>query len=441
MKRFIVTLLIVCGSTCLLAQNSQTNQLDALFDKITTLDKAMGSVSVFKNGEEVYQRSFGYADVEHKILATKDTKYKIGSISKMYTATLILKLVDEGKLKLNTKLNEFYPEVPNAHQITIKNLLNHSSGLFNYTKTKEFYDWAIVEHTQEEFLQKIIENGTIFQPNDRHEYSNTNFVLLAFIVEKLYDKSFNDVLTSEIFAPLNLMNTQTGGKINIANNESFSYKKGNDWEKYPVWFMSNAIGAGSLIATPTDVNHFTNALFTYKILDKKWVDKMQKLTKYYGLGLFRYTFLNKEFYGHSGRMEKFRSLSLYNTNDKLALTLCVNAHTLDFNTIVKAVVAILQNTTLDIPELRVIKLINTKAIEGVYLGEGYPHKIKVFREGNAILVQRTGQQAYKTEVISETEFKIQRFKANFKFTPEDKKLEFVQYDKGYILYKQTTDTF
>ncbi|MGB0897111.1 MAG: serine hydrolase domain-containing protein [Flavobacteriaceae bacterium] len=440
MIKKLLLLFVVCISNVITAQDAQTKKLDALFDQITNLDRAMGSVSVFKDGTEIYQRSFGYADVENTILATENTKYKIGSISKVYTATLILKLVEEGKLKLSTKLNAFFPEIPNAHQITIKNLLNHSSGLFNYTKSKVFYDWAIVEHTQEEFLQKIIENGVIFQPNDRHEYSNTNFVLLAFIAEKIYAKPFNSILQDELLTPLDLNQTQVGGEIDIDNEESYSYRKTDEWEKFPTWVMTNAIGAGSLIATPTDVNKFINALFTYKLLGKKWVDKMQKLTKYYGLGMFRYTMLNKEFYGHSGRMEKFQSLTLYNSNDKLTLTLCVNANTLDFNTLVKAVVAVLQNTSITVPGLQTIKLTHAKAIEGVYSGEGYAHKIKVFKDDNAIVVQRSGQKAYKTEAISETLFTIKQFNAEFKFSLEDQKLEFIQHGKGYILYKEKTDT-
>ena len=436
MKKMIQILFVILSSSLLTAQDAQTRKLDALFDKIVTLDKAMGSVSVFKNGAEIYQRSFGYADLENKVLATESTKYKIGSISKMYTSTLILKLVEDGKLKLNTKLNTFFPETPNAHQINIKNLLNHSSGLFNYTKTKEFYDWAIVGHTKEEFLQKIIENGIVFQPNEKHKYSNTNFVLLAFIAEKLHNKPFKQILKSEILEPLNLKDTQTGGEINISNNESYSYKKSDKWEAYPTWFMDNAIGAGSLIATPSDVNRFTNALFSYKLLKKKTVDKMLKLTKNYGLGIFKYKFISKEFYGHSGRMEKFRSLTQYQIDDQFSFTLCVNANTLDFDDIVRAISAINYNSNYNIPQLQVVQLKNTEAIEGVYSGEGYNYKITVFRKGDSLMVQRTGQNPIKTEAKSDTEFKIERLDANFKFAPKDNKLEYVQYGKGYILYKE-----
>ena len=439
MKKIILILFVVLSSSLLTAQDAQTRKLDALFDKIVALDKAMGSVSVFKDGSEIYQRSFGYADVENNVLANENTKYKIGSISKMYTATLILKLVEDGKLKLNTKLNTFFPEIPNAHQITIKNLLNHSSGLFNYTKNKDFYEWAIVEHTKEDIIQKIIENGIVFQPNEKHKYSNTNFVLLAFIVEKLHNKPFKQVLKSEILEPLNLKNTQIGGEINISNNESYSYKKSDKWEVFPTWFMDNAIGAGSLIATPSDVNRFTNALYTHKILKKKTVDKMLKLTKYYGLGMFSYRFFSKTYFGHSGSLEKFKSLTAYSFVDGLSITTCLNGPIIKVKDITKAVLAVYQNKTFDLPQLMVVELKNTVAIEGVYSGEGYPFKIKVFRKGNRLMAQRTGQNSFQIDAKSDTEFQIERLKLSFKFSVNDDRLEFVQDNRGYILYKEKTD--
>lgn len=441
MKRIILTLFVILNSGLVTAQDVQTRKLDALFDKVVALDKAMGSVSVFKNGTEIYQRSFGYADIENKILATEKTKYKIGSISKMYTATLILKLVEDEQLKLNTKLNKFFPEIPNAHQITIKNLLNHSSGLFNYTENKDFYEWAIVEHTKEDIIQKIIENGIIFQPNSTHKYSNTNFVLLAFIVEKLHNKPFKQVLKTEVLEPLNLKDTQIGGKIKISNNESYSYEKNNKWEVYPTWFMDNAIGAGSLIATPTDVNRFTNALYTHKLLKKKFVDKMLKLTKYYGLGVFSYRFFSKTFFGHGGSLEKFRSITAYSFVDDFSITVSLNGPVIEVQDIVKAVLAVYQNKTYGLPELHVVELKNTEVIEGLYSGEGYPYKIKIFKKDDHLMAQRTGQDPFQIDAISDTEFKIEHLKLNFTFSPEDNRLEFVQDNRGYILYKEKTDNF
>lgn len=163
---------------------------------------------------------------------------------------------------------------------------------------------------------------------------------------------------------------------------------------------------------------------------------MLKLTKKYGLGIFKYKFISKEFYGHSGRMEKFRSLTQYQIDDQFSFTLCVNANTLDFDDIVRAISAINYNSNYNIPQLQVVQLKNTEAIEGVYSGEGYNYKITVFRKGDSLMVQRTGQNPIKTEAKSDTEFKIERLDANFKFAPKDNKLEYVQYGKGYILYKE-----
>ncbi len=437
-KSYSILFILLVLSYNVFSQQVITTKLDALFDKIAIHNKAMGSVSVFKNGKEVYQRSFGYVDIEKNRLANSTTMYKIGSISKVYTSTIILKLIEERKLKLTTKLNQFFPSIPNAHLITIESLLNHSSGLYNYTKKKGFYNWVVEGKSHEELLQNFIKNGIVFQPNERHEYSNTNFVLLALIAEKIHNKPFKDILFTEIITPLQLTRTQIGGKINSENNEAFSYIKKAKWHKHFEWNMDNALGAGSLIATPTEVNTFLDALFTYKLLNKKMVDKMIG-KEYFGLGLLRYRFFNKVFRAHGGSIEKFKSIAGYNFDDKLAITVTLNGPDIQVQEIVKAVLAVYYNRVYDLPELNIIKLKNTAAIEGVYKGDDYPHKIKVFREGNTLLVQRTSQNAIPVDAVSATEFKIFRLDASFIFSPEEEKLEFKQKGRGYILYKEKTD--
>ena len=119
MKRLTALVLLLFVCLLVAAQSFYRQKADSLIDLVEKFDKSMGSVSVFHDGEEVYQRAFGYADVENGIKANANTRYRIGSVSKVFTAVIILKLIEEGKLTLETKLYEFYPEVPNAEKITI----------------------------------------------------------------------------------------------------------------------------------------------------------------------------------------------------------------------------------------------------------------------------------------------------------------------------------
>ncbi len=115
--------------------------MDDLFLQIETFDKAMGSISIFKDGKPVYEKAFGMADVINNQKADIDTKYRIGSISKTFTAVIIMKLIEDKKLSLSTPLSQFYPEISNAESITIEHLLRHRSGINSFTETDDYLSW------------------------------------------------------------------------------------------------------------------------------------------------------------------------------------------------------------------------------------------------------------------------------------------------------------
>ena len=167
------------------AQDFQTEKMDSLFYLLEKYDKAMGSLSVYQKGVSIYQKSIGYADVDGKIKATVHTKYRIGSLSKRFTATLVMQLIEEGKLSLETKLSDFYPGLPNSDQITIQQLLDHESGLFDIIKSPNFKEWMIEKRSKEDLLAKIKENGSIYSPGEKRSYSNTNYIILTFILEDI----------------------------------------------------------------------------------------------------------------------------------------------------------------------------------------------------------------------------------------------------------------
>ena len=123
-------------SNHLLSQNLDTDKLNKFFDKLEERQEAMGSITISKNGEVIYAKAIGfrYADKNEKIEADTNTNYRIWSISKLYTATMIMQLIEEGKLSLETKLMEFYPEIPNAESISIRDMLKHKSGIHDFTQ-------------------------------------------------------------------------------------------------------------------------------------------------------------------------------------------------------------------------------------------------------------------------------------------------------------------
>ena len=139
MKKSVILLHLLLCSLHLFSQSFDTAKMDSLFSEIEENGKGMGSISIYEDGKEVYQNSIGHADINKGMPATANTKYRIGSISKTFTAAIMMQLIEENKLKLSSKLAEFYPEIPNSKEITIEQLLRHRSGLQNFTYSDEYF--------------------------------------------------------------------------------------------------------------------------------------------------------------------------------------------------------------------------------------------------------------------------------------------------------------
>ena len=202
-KSTLVFLALLCS---FLTEAQQTNKanLDQLLISFEKENKAIGTVSLFKNGKEIYNKSIGFSNIKLAEKANNLTKYRIGSITKTLTATIILQQVDEGKLNLNTLLSEYFPKLPNANKITIEDLLRHQSGLVNITQSKDIRSWISKPQTRKQMMDRFIENGTEFEPKEKSKYSNTNFAILSYISEVIDKKPFAQILDDRIIKPLQL---------------------------------------------------------------------------------------------------------------------------------------------------------------------------------------------------------------------------------------------
>ncbi len=307
MKNKIFTAILISGLSFGISysQNFNKLKLDSLFDILTEKNKAMGSLTISKNGTILYSRAIGYSFISEneKIPSTDITKYRIGSISKMFTATMILQLIEEGKIKLTTTVDTYFPQLPNANVITISNLLNHRSGFHNFTSDTDYTARMTQPKTQDEMLAIFSKDKVDFQPNEKYSYSNTNYVVLGYIIEKITKQSYSINLTERITSKIGLSNTYYGSKTNIKNNESFPYQLLTKWEQQPETDMSIPGGAGAIVSTPTDLTKFIEALFSLKFVSQNSLNQMKTMTDGYGMGMFQIPFYNKKAYGHNGGRE------------------------------------------------------------------------------------------------------------------------------------------
>lgn len=275
----------------------------------------MGSISLFENGQALYHKAIGWADLEQRIKPTETTKYRIGSVTKTYTATVILQLVDENRLALDTKIDRYFPEMLHAKNITVAQLLRHHSGL----NDRDYLKWLYY--------------GKKFKQGKKAQYANCNYVLLAQIAEQIEQKPFSEIITERIFKPCQLLQTYYGNKPDSVTDEALSYIRPPRWQRVPTNDLNNSGGAGAVVSTPTEVNIFLNQLFSGHMISEKALGQMTTITDGYGCGLMQNYFKGKMAYSHSGAVDGFQTIALYFPMENFSLVYISNGAKLPLNDI------------------------------------------------------------------------------------------------------------
>jgi CubicO group peptidase (beta-lactamase class C family) len=315
------------------SQTFDKSKLDNYFSALEANEKFMGSVAISKNGTIIYTNQIGYSDVENKIKPDDNTKYRIGSISKTFTTVLVLKAVNQGKIKLTDKIDTWFPTIKNANKITISDLLYHRSGIHNFTAGEDYLKWHTEKKSEKEMIEIISKGGSDFEPDTKAEYSNSNFVLLSYILQDISKKDYAQLLDEQITKPIGLKNTYLGKKIDIKDNECYSYSFKGSWIKESETDMSIPMGAGAIVSTPSDLTKFADALFNGELVAPKGLEQMKTLKDNFGMGLFKVPFYDKFGYGHNGGIDGFTSVMYHFAADNVSIAMTSNGTNFDNNQI------------------------------------------------------------------------------------------------------------
>jgi CubicO group peptidase (beta-lactamase class C family) len=363
-----------------------------------------------EGNEVVFSKAYGFADEENKIEATNTTKYKIGSITKTFTATIIMQLIEEKKLRLESKLTKFYPKVQNAEKISIYDLLHHRTGIKDYINQ----DSLSVEDFATNDLKTVIYNKinnyeSIFEPGSKFLYSNSNYYLLGGIIEKLTKESYASNVENRIIKKLGLKNTYyPNDKIDSSKKESYSYIfNGTNWEKAPEWGNNVAFAAGEIMSTPDDLTEFMFALFNGKLVKNTSLEAMKDLKDGYGIALMQFPFGERKFYGHTGGIENFRAVVGYYPTDNLGVSLIVNGDNFNRNDIMIGILSIYYKIPFPFPNFDKIDNSVLQKYVGTYASPEIPLKITVSTKNGELIAQATGQPSFPLTPKSDTEFVFQ----------------------------------
>jgi CubicO group peptidase (beta-lactamase class C family) len=402
-----IALFLALTFSMLAEAQDRFQKIDSLLSYLNKNDKFMGALCIREGENVVFNKAYGFADVEKNTTADRLTKYKIGSITKTFTAVMIMQLMEEKKLNLQTKLSRFYPNIPNAEKITMYDLLHHRTGIVDYINGDTITGKNIYRfHSKEEMIQKITNYKPLFEPGTKHEYSNSNYNLLGYILETLTKKSYAENLQTRIVKKANLINTYfPSEKINTASGESYSYTyNGTQWEKIPEWENSIAYSAGAIISTPADLTRFMYALFEGKLIKESSLKQMKEMKDGYGKALVQFPFGERRFYGHTGGIESFRAVVGYYPTEKLGISLIVNGDNFNRNDIMIGILSIYYKLPFPFPTFTKVDPAILANYTGTYGSKDLPLKITITEKNKELIAQATGQSAFPLTFKEEKTF-------------------------------------
>lgn len=292
------------------------------------------SIAVVKNGRQVLAKGYGFADLENDVAATPQTVYRIGSVTKQFTSAGIMRLIEQGKLSLDDTLQKFLPTFPTqGNRVTIRHLLNHTSGIKNYLGIPRSEGFTHLDVVPDSLVALFANEPFDFKPGDAWAYTNSGYFLLGLIIEKVSGKSYGQYLNDEVFAPLGLKSTMYCDQAPIIKHRAQGYetRTGGMFINAEPWSMTHAYAAGALCSTVEDLAAWTLALSSGNVVSPashKLMTTPGRLNDAkplaYGFGLFVGSRAGHRDVYHAGRVNGFYSELHHYVDDSLLIIVLTN---------------------------------------------------------------------------------------------------------------------
>ncbi len=313
-----------------LAQIGKVNsRFDAVAKPYLPGGAFMGTVLVAEGNRVKLNRGYGMANLEWSIPNTPDVKFRIGSLTKQFTATLILLLQQDGKLNIEDPVGRYLPDAPKSwKKITLFNLLNHTSGIPDFTDAREFRTWSMVPHTPDDEIASFRNKPLEFEPGSKFSYSNSNYAVLGSVIERVGGKTYSEQLYERIFKPLEMHDTGLDRDDLILPKRAQGYSPG-DHGLTPARSESMSVpwAAGSIYSTTGDLLRWEKGLFDGKILTAASLKAMTTPGKgNYGLGVSVVELDGTKVVTHDGEIEGFNTYLAYIPARKIAVVVLSNVN-------------------------------------------------------------------------------------------------------------------
>ncbi len=369
----IVTSFGQSGSSASITE-SKVAKVDALVSTFAEYGQFNGAVLVAEKGKVIYKKGFGLANMEWDVPNTTDTKFRLASVTKQFTAMLIMQLVAENKVALDVPIANYLPEYPKAQaeQITLHHLLSHISGIPNFTDFPSYPEIMGRTNSPSDLMRLFADSTLEFSPGERFAYSNSGYTVLGAIVEQVTGMSYEQALHERIFAPLGMIGSGVDHGRTVLKKRASGYdRSGATYTNTSYIDMSVPFSAGAIHSTVEDLFRWDQALYTEKLLPKKYRDLMFQPQIQtggggaygYGWGVGELSMGNAEerskTVSHSGGINGFHTLITRIPADSILIVELNNTSSAPLYEMTAAINGILHDRPYDMPQMSLANVIVT----------------------------------------------------------------------------------
>jgi CubicO group peptidase (beta-lactamase class C family) len=425
LKLIVAGLLSLCSISILSAQTKE-KKLDELLTAYTKINEFNGTALVAQKGTVLLNKGYGYKNAATDESNTENTIFQIGSITKQFTSAVILKLVEQKKLNLTDKLSKFYPAFPKGDSITIRQLLSHTSGIFNYTTDVQFMQSEAVKPANEKKMLALFINKPLdFSPGSNWSYSNSGYLLLGYIIEKVTKKPYEKVMREFILTPLQ-MNSSGFDFTHLKNKDKatgYFAIAGKNSTVAGIVDSSVSYAAGAIYSTTSDLLKWHKAVLNNTIIKRESIEKaFIPVKSKYGFGWIIDSIDGKRVTTHGGAIFGFNTNIARIESDDICIVLLNNTGNPKLGDITKDIFAVLYDKPYKLPEeKKVIKV--AEEILKKYIGtyEVTPQfQITVTVEEGKLMGQATNQPKFELFAEKDNYFFIKAVEAEVEFVSDDK---------------------
>ena len=401
------------------------SRMDRIIQSHVDSKQFMGSVLVAQDGKVLLDKGYGSANLEWDIPDSPQTKFRLGSLTKQFTAAAILLLEERGKLRTDDLVAKYLPDAPAGWaKITIANLLTHTSGIPNFTSFADYSTTEATPTTPEQLVARFRDKPLNFQPGEKWEYSNSGYVLLGYLLEKISGQRYQDFVRDNLFAPLGMTESGYDSHAAIILHRASGYTPGANGPVNAGYIdMSIPFSAGALYSTTEDLLRWEQGLFGGKVLTPASLKKMTTPFKNdYAYGLAVRTAHGYTVIEHGGGIEGFNTQLAYDPDRKLAVIVLGNLNGGAPDEIARQLMSLLHGEKVVLPSERKEITVSTDVLRQ-YVGTyqlAPTFSIVITLEGNRLMSQATNQPAVPLFPESETSFFLKAVDAQIEFAKNDK---------------------